>query len=348
MVAMAQANSTTRDLPIRSLSAIGRGAIPKIHGAIDRNPVAETSKLCCQFPVRGQPGSFIKAVDGVSLAVMAGEVVGLVGESGCGKTTLARALMRLLPITSGTVKWTGTDVTDLTGQGLRRHRATCQMVFQDPYGSLNPRLTILDTLGEAVRCRHPRISSSDLRAAVAELLEQVGLDRQHLRRYPHEFSGGQRQRIAIARALATEPALIVADEPVSALDVSVQAQILNLLSDLRRQRNLAMLFVSHDLGVVHYLADRIAVMLGGRIVEIGPADAVMHHPSHPYTQRLLASIPQPDLNKNRRHSVATPLSPTPGGLRPLSDDPKADPSHAPADSWKEVGDQHWIACPAPD
>ena len=286
------------------------------------------------FPQRG--GGTIRAVDGVTLDVRQGEVLGLVGESGCGKTTLSRAILRLAPVTSGSIRWRGTETATLTGEALRVMRPAWQIVFQDPYGSLNPRLTVLDTLGEAMQRRHPQRRGEALQRAVSALLEQVGLSPRFLRRYPHEFSGGQRQRLAIARALATEPELLIADEPVSALDVSVQAQILNLLNDIRRARDLTMLFVSHDLSIVHYLADRIAVMYAGQIVEYGPAEAIMDRPAHPYTQTLLRAIPLPD--PSRRHQLG-------GANRADPVDPAAAPDvpARPEPVFDEVGPGHFVA-----
>lgn len=234
----------------------------------------------------------VRAVDGVSLSISRGEILGLVGESGCGKSTLSRIIMQLLPPSSGRIVLDGTDLTALPQREIRARRLDFQMVFQDPYGSLNPRMTVFSTLAEALRQRHPFLKGPDLSAHVGVLMERVGLASAQMRKYPHEFSGGQRQRVAIARALATEPRLIIADEPVSALDVSIQSQILNLLQGLRRDLGLTMLFISHDLSVVHYLADRIAVMHQGRIVETGPADQVFHEPTHDYTRSLLAAIPR--------------------------------------------------------
>jgi ABC-type oligopeptide transport system ATPase subunit len=233
----------------------------------------------------------IKAVDGVNLEIRKGEILGLVGESGCGKSTLSRTLMQLVPPTSGAVILDGENLSALAPHEVRKRRLDFQMVFQDPYASLNPRMTVFSTLAEAVRQRHPKMKGAVLEKKVTDLMATVGLDAGQMRRYPHEFSGGQRQRIAIARALAPEPKLIIADEPVSALDVSIQSQILNLLKDLQHNLGLTMVFISHDLGVVHYVADRIAVMYKGKIVEIGTADEVFHAPKDDYTKRLLASIP---------------------------------------------------------
>ena len=239
------------------------------------------------------PGKHVvRAVDGVSLSLERGEILGLVGESGCGKSTFSRTLMQLIPATSGSVVLNGEDLSQLSRSEVRQRRLDFQMVFQDPYASLNPRMTIFSTLAEAVRQRHPKLRGDALFHRVEDLMLSVGLDANVMRKYPHEFSGGQRQRIAIARALAPEPKLIIADEPVSSLDVSIQSQILNLISSLRKDLGLTMIFISHDLGVVHYIADRIAVMYQGKIVESGPAGQVFHEPQAAYTQRLLASIPR--------------------------------------------------------
>lgn len=254
----------------------------------------ELRDICVHFPVRtawGTTGDVVKAVDGVSLSISKGEILGLVGESGCGKSTLSRAIMQLQPLTSGSIWLDGTNLTALSPADVRQRRLDFQMVFQDPYASLNPRFSIFSTLVEALSRRAP-IPRANREQAVAELMERVGLAPEHMYKYPHEFSGGQRQRIAIARAIAPQPALLLADEPVSALDVSIQSQILNLLTDLTRELSITLLFISHDLSVVHYLADTIAVMRHGRLVEQGNADAVFFHPQHPYTQALLAAVPR--------------------------------------------------------
>ena len=234
----------------------------------------------------------VVAVDDVSLVIQQGEILGLVGESGCGKSTLSRIIMQLLPPDIGNVRLGEVDLTALPRREVRRHRLDFQMVFQDPYASLNPRLTVFSALGEALQQRHPKLKGAALQERVAELLETVGLSPRHMRRYPHEFSGGQRQRIAIARALAPEPRLIIADEPVSALDVSIQSQILNLLRRLQADLGLTMLFISHDLAVVRYLADRIAVMHRGKIVESGGAEEIFEKPKEAYTRQLLAAVPR--------------------------------------------------------
>jgi oligopeptide/dipeptide ABC transporter ATP-binding protein len=258
-------------------------------------PLLDVQDLKTYFAVRR--GGFLtakratlKAVDGVSFQVAPREVLGLVGESGCGKSTLARTLVRLVEPVSGTVRLNGDDITALSSRQMRPYRTRMQMIFQDPYASLNPRMTVFDAIAEPLRV-HGLATSAELPERVGALMEQVGLARRAMRKYPHEFSGGQRQRVAIARALATKPELIIADEPVSALDVSVQAQILNLLMRLCRENDLTMIFISHDLGVVRHVADRIAVMYLGRIVELGPAEAIFERPRHPYTQALLSAIP---------------------------------------------------------
>lgn len=235
----------------------------------------------------------VKAVDGISLSIKKGEILGLVGESGCGKSTLSRTIMQLIPSTSGDIILEGLNLTRLGKGEVRKHRLDFQMIFQDPYASLNPRMTIYSTLAEALIQRKPQLGKkkSDLMDAVVALMERVGLNPSFMKKYPHEFSGGQRQRIAIARALAPEPKLIIADEPVSALDVSIQSQILNLLLKLRDELDLTMIFISHDLSVVRYLSDNIAVMFKGKIVEYGDAERVFNEPEHDYTKKLLDAIP---------------------------------------------------------
>ena len=258
----------------------------------------ELRDLKTHFPVPGSglfssTSDVIKAVDGVTFKVEKGSILGLVGESGCGKSTLSRTVMQLQPATSGTVILDGENLTDLQRNEVRMRRLDFQMIFQDPYASLNPRMTVYSTLAEAICQRHPNLKKDrpTLTQKVSQLMATVGLDSRYMRKYPHEFSGGQRQRIAIARALAPEPKLIIADEPVSALDVSIQSQILNLLLDLRNDLGLTMIFISHDLSVVRYIADDIAVMYGGKIVEYGNGEEVFHNPKDEYTKRLLSAIP---------------------------------------------------------
>ncbi len=285
-------------------------------------PFLELRDVKTHFPVehglvfRKRVGT-VRAVDGVSLALRQGEILGLVGESGCGKSTLGRTILQLLPASEGTVVLGGRSLTALRGAELRSARADFQMIFQDPYASLNPRMTVFDTLAEAIRAHHA-VPAGELPARVAALMEKVGLAPRSQRKYPHEFSGGQRQRIAIARALAVEPKLIVADEPVSALDVSIQAQIINLLAKLSREMGLTLVFISHDLSVVRHIADRIAVMYLGKIIELGPAAAVFDHPLHPYTQALVSAVPVPDPAREKLRQRVVLAGDPPSPLNPPS------------------------------
>ena len=264
----------------------------------------ELENLKTYFPIyrgaifRRQIGS-VKAVDGISLQVGKGEILGLVGESGCGKSTLARTIVQLIPTTQGAVILEGRKLSEIPRGAVRAERVNFQMIFQDPYASLNPRMTVYDTLAEAIQTRQ-QFGKKLLLEKVARLMRTVGLPANQMRRYPHEFSGGQRQRIAIARALAPEPKLIIADEPVSALDVSIQSQILNLIAKLCREMQLTMMFISHDISVVKYISERIAVMYLGRLVELGPATDVVEKPLHPYTKALVSAIPVPDPQVERR------------------------------------------------
>lgn len=255
-------------------------------------PLLNVRDLTVEFDMRGHvaSASSFRAVDSVSLTLAHGETLGLVGESGCGKTTLGRAILRLQAIVAGSVELSGEDIWTMSPERLRIARRKMQVVFQNPYASLNPRMTVFDTLAEPLRFHHGARASECVDRA-ASLMRQVGLDPAGMRRYPHEFSGGQRQRVAIARALAVEPELIIADEPVSSLDVSVQAQIINLLCELREQRPLAFLFISHDLAVVRHISHRVAVMRHGSIVECGPRKQIFSQPQHEYTRELLAAVP---------------------------------------------------------
>ncbi len=259
----------------------------------------------------------MKAVEDVSLTVAAGEAVGLVGESGCGKTTLGRAVLRLIEPTGGTVRFDDEDITRLSAKELRARRRQFQMIFQDPFSSLNPRLTVGQSIGEALDIHRLTPNPAARTVRIGELLRSVGLVPEHAERYPHEFSGGQRQRIGIARALAVQPRLIVCDEPVSALDVSVQAQVINLLQDLQRDHGLAYLFISHDLAVVEHLCQRVVVMYLGRVVEVGETRAVCRAPKHPYTQALLSAVPVMDPDSKRQRivlggDVPSPINPPSG------------------------------------
>jgi len=272
-------------------------------------PLLEVANLVKHFSVKegvlvDRTVDRVKAVDDVSLTVGKGETLGLVGESGSGKSTLCRAALQLLPPTSGSVRFEGQEIVGLSRRQLRPLRRQMQMVFQDPYASLNPRKRIGQIVGDPLRLQGVA-AGAELRRQVQELLERVGLSAEHYDRFPHEFSGGQRQRIGIARALAPKPKLIVADEPVSALDVSIQAQIVNLLDDLQDELGLTYLFVAHDIAVVRHISDRIAVMHKGRLVETGSADQVCERPADPYTRQLLASVPIPDPRESRARRQAT-------------------------------------------
>jgi peptide/nickel transport system ATP-binding protein len=285
----------------------------------ERN-LLEVRNLKKYFPVKGgllsRTIGHVKAVDDVSFDIKAGEVVGLVGESGSGKTTTGRTILRLTEPTEGEILFDGVDITKLPKEEMRHYRKDMQIVFQDPYASLNPRLTVEETLMQAFRI-HGLWRGSDRRERIADLLAAVGLSRHHMTRYPHEFSGGQRQRIGIARALAVNPRFILADEPVSALDVSIQAQVINLLQDLKEQFGLTLLFIAHDLSVVEYISDRVIVMYLGRIVEIAPSRALYANPVHPYTEALLSAvpIPDPDATFNRQvlqGDIPSPIDPPSG------------------------------------
>jgi oligopeptide transport system ATP-binding protein len=281
----------------------------------------EVKNLKVHFPVKAgmfqREREYVKAVDGVSFSIAAGETVGLVGESGCGKSTMGRAIMRLVEPTAGEIFLDGKNLAELPNSELRPLRRKFQMIFQDPFGSLNPRMTVADIVGEALDIHGLTDSKSAREKRISELLKSVGLDAAYAQRYPHEFSGGQRQRIGIARALAVEPELVICDEPVSALDVSVQAQIINLLRDLQQQRGLAYLFIAHDLAVVEHISHRVLVMYLGKIVESADAREIIRAPRHPYTQALISAVPEIDAETKRQRiilkgDVPSPIHP-PGG-----------------------------------
>ncbi len=292
-------------------------------------PLVSVDNLKVHFPLGGgtlldrltggpREPVIVKSVDGVSLAIREGETLGLVGESGCGKTTFGRALLRLVEPTAGTIRFRGEDVTALTGAALRRHRRHMQMIFQDPYASLDPRMTVGQIIAEPIRT-FDLASGADRRARIRDLMAVVGLSERFINRYPHEFSGGQQQRVGIARALAADPEFIVADEPISALDVSIQAQILNLMEELQRTRALTFLFISHDLRAIRHSSDRVAVMYLGRLVELAGAREIYDRPLMPYTKALISAVPLPDpaFEKTRRRivlqgDVPSPIAPPPG------------------------------------
>ncbi|HWO68066.1 MAG TPA: dipeptide ABC transporter ATP-binding protein [Umezawaea sp.] len=286
-------------------------------------PILEVTDLVKHFPVRvgvlfKRTIGHVKAVDGVSFTLNKGETLGVVGESGCGKSTLAQVLMRLEPPTSGGAKFEGRDMFAMRGAELRKLRRDIQIVLQDPYTSLNPRMTVGDIVGEPFEIHTDVAPKGSRRRKVQDLLDTVGLNPEHIHRYPHQFSGGQRQRIGIARALALRPKVIVCDEPVSALDVSIQAQVMNLLGELQSDLGLSYVFIAHDLSVVRHLSDRVAVMYLGKIVETGTEDQIYERPTHPYTQALLSAVPVPDPTQRGRRDVIRLTGDVPSPINPPS------------------------------
>ena len=317
-------------------------------------PLVRVERLTRHFPImqgvfRRQVGT-VKAVDGLDFEILEGETLGLVGESGCGKSTTGRVILRLHPATAGRIEFGGEDITALEGEALRRLRRRLQMIFQDPQDSLNPRMTAGGIVGEPLR-EHGTARGKALAERVEALFESVGLDPRFTNRYPHEFSGGQRQRIGVARALALNPEFIVCDEPIAALDVSIQAQVVNLLEDLQERLGLTYLFISHDLGMIRHIADRVAVMYLGRIVELAPSDALYREPRHPYTRALLSAVPihDPEREAHRERiilsgDVPSPADPPPG-CRFSTRCPMAAPECSQREpEWRELHPGHWAAC----
>ena len=304
------------------------------------------------YPVAGSgfgKKEFVKAVDGVTFEVKKGEVFGIVGESGCGKSTLGRGVCKLENLTSGHVYLDGEDITEYNDLRMRSVRKKVQMVFQDPYASLNPRMSVFDIIAEPLLVHHLYQDKADLEKKVLDLLHRVGLDDYHANRYPHEFSGGQRQRIGIARALAVEPSLIIADEPVSALDVSIQAQVLNLLNELKHDLDLTDIFVAHDLSVVEYISDRVGVMYLGNFVEVGEKEKIYSNPMHPYTQALLSAVPVPDPTAKRERILLEGSIPSahkpPTGCKFHTRCPKCmECCKTQAPERYEVDDGHYVYC----
>lgn len=315
----------------------------------NKEKLVEVSNLRKYFPISNN--KMLKAVDGLTFDIYKGEILGLVGESGCGKSTLGRTLIQLYEPTSGSIVFDGQDITIKKKRKERlKFKKKAQMIFQDPYSSLNPRMNVKEIITAGLNV-HKLVDKADIHKYCIDLLETVGLNEQHLQRYPHEFSGGQRQRIGIARAIALNPELIIADEPIAALDVSIQAQIVNLMKDLKQSRNLTMLFIAHDLSMVHYISDRVGVMYLGHLVELTTADMLYQKPLHPYTQALLSAIPIPNPSSENERQQITLEGEVPSPIDPPSGCPFRTRCSSAMDicsqqkpEWRMVEEEHYVAC----
>ena len=312
----------------------------------------EVENLKKYFPVKkgflSRTVGEVRAVDGVSFTIKRGETLGLVGESGCGKTTVGRTILRLIEPTAGRISFNGENLLELDGERLRSLRASLQIIFQDPFSSLDPRMNVGQIIAEPIR-NHMKVSKTEIRQRVADLMERVGLHPEQISRYPHEFSGGQRQRIGIARALALNPLAIICDEPVSALDVSIQAQVINLLARLQEEMQLSYLFIAHDLSVVEHISDRVAVMYLGRIVELASDKALYQNPLHPYSQALLSAVPIPDPEIRKKKillqgDVPSPMNPPTGCTFHTRCPEGMDICSQEIPVFKNMGNEHWVAC----
>lgn len=314
--------------------------------------ILDVQNLKKYFPIRGgvfqHTVGYVKAVDGISFQLKRGETLGIVGESGCGKSTAGRTILRLHEITGGKVLFNGQDIAKLSKKELRKKRLEMQMVFQDPYSSLNPRMTVGQIIGEAL-IDHKLMDKNQAKEKVEEIMEVCGLPSYYINRYPHEFSGGQRQRIGIARALVLDPQFVICDEPVSALDVSIQSQIINLLGDLQKERNFSYIFISHDLSVVEYISNRVAVMYLGNIVELADKNEIFDNPLHPYTKALMSAIPVPDPTRKRERIILSGDLPSPSnppsGCKFRTRCPMAcDKCAKEAPEYRDIGGGHFVAC----